>query len=216
MSSQQHQPPPPPPITLKVTPLPPGWKEYKDGNGKSYFYNTQSKITQWERPIVVTTDLPPPPPPPPRPHSPLIDGDDEAHNPPKEGFDLNHEAITLDSASSDDDSLASLNSGGKGGKNDEVVEIEVHPPASKTAGKRDEMKQLLCKRVPPKKQKQQQLTAVMKVTAFKVDRKTREKTGVTSVIQPMSKPPVASSAFRCEGCFLSCINAQGLGGHRKR
>ena len=146
----------------------------------------------------------------------MIDGDDEAHNPPKEGFDLNHEAITLDSASSDDDSLASLNSGGKDGKNDEVVEIEVHPPASKTAGKRDEMKQLLCKRVPPKKQKQQQLTAVMKVTAFKVDRKTREKTGVTSVIQPMSKPPVASSAFRCEGCFLSCINAQGLGGHRKR
>ena len=31
--------------------LPPGWREAVDGSGKAYFYNEQTKVTTWERPV---------------------------------------------------------------------------------------------------------------------------------------------------------------------
>ena len=37
-----------------ATPLPPGWTEYKNQEGRSYYYNSSTKITQWERPVAPT------------------------------------------------------------------------------------------------------------------------------------------------------------------
>ncbi|KAK6353510.1 histone methyltransferase set2 [Orbilia brochopaga] len=39
-------------------PLPPGWKVYKNPNGKSYYYNTTTKVTQWDHPGQATPPTP--------------------------------------------------------------------------------------------------------------------------------------------------------------
>lgn len=50
------------------TPLPPGWVKVKDpSSGRSYYYETATKVTSWKRPKPVEAeeeDIPPPPPPP--------------------------------------------------------------------------------------------------------------------------------------------------------
>ena len=50
-----------------ATPLPPGWTEYKNQEGRSYYYNTTTKITQWERPVAPTPAPAPAPTPAPAP-----------------------------------------------------------------------------------------------------------------------------------------------------
>ena len=160
MSSQQPPPPPPPPVTLVAVPLPPGWKEYKDGNGKAYYYDSQSQTTQWERPTVVTVNLPPPPPPP-CPRSPVID-DDEVSGPLLHGRSQpEQEAIILDSASGDDESSITIVDGDKKDDGNDVdMDIAEQTTTSKVTGKRDGMKKFLWK-TPPKKQRQQQLMGLM-------------------------------------------------------
>lgn len=32
-------------------PLPPGWEERQDANGRTYYVNHIARFTQWERPI---------------------------------------------------------------------------------------------------------------------------------------------------------------------
>lgn len=32
------------------TPLPPGWEERQDANGRTYYVNHLARTTQWERP----------------------------------------------------------------------------------------------------------------------------------------------------------------------
>mmetsp|Transcript_26972 Transcript_26972/g.63631 ORF Transcript_26972/g.63631 Transcript_26972/m.63631 type:complete len:589 (-) Transcript_26972:1010-2776(-) len=49
-------PPPPPPV---AGPLPAGWQELRDAQGKVYYYNHNTGATQWERPPV--WGAPPPP-----------------------------------------------------------------------------------------------------------------------------------------------------------
>lgn len=36
--------------TESQTPLPPGWEERQDANGRTYYVNHIAKTTQWERP----------------------------------------------------------------------------------------------------------------------------------------------------------------------
>ena len=44
--------------------LPPGWSEAKDPNsGNTYFWNTDTNETRWERPVAAGPPGPPPPPP---------------------------------------------------------------------------------------------------------------------------------------------------------
>ena len=47
--------------------LPPKWSEAKDtDSGDTYFWNTDTNETSWDRPIAPSTAGPAPPPPPPR------------------------------------------------------------------------------------------------------------------------------------------------------
>ncbi|XP_074474367.1 E3 ubiquitin-protein ligase NEDD4-like isoform X13 [Sebastes fasciatus] len=60
--SDQAQPPPPllsPSATayaLTTPGLPPGWEERKDGKGRTYYVNHNSRTTTWTRPIVQLTE----------------------------------------------------------------------------------------------------------------------------------------------------------------
>ncbi|OAD59034.1 E3 ubiquitin-protein ligase NEDD4 [Eufriesea mexicana] len=40
---------------MVITPLPPGWEERQDANGRTYYVNHIARFTQWERPIESTT-----------------------------------------------------------------------------------------------------------------------------------------------------------------
>ncbi|CAG7723308.1 unnamed protein product [Allacma fusca] len=40
----------------ELPPLPPGWEERQDANGRTYYCNHNSKTTQWERPLPGTLD----------------------------------------------------------------------------------------------------------------------------------------------------------------
>ena len=57
-------PPPPPKLTL-----PTGWKETKDGDGDTYYFNEGTGATQWDHPIKrQRVEIPrPPQKPPPKP-----------------------------------------------------------------------------------------------------------------------------------------------------
>ena len=47
--------------------LPPKWSEAKDlDSGDTYFWNTDTNETSWDRPVAPPTAGPAPPPPPPR------------------------------------------------------------------------------------------------------------------------------------------------------
>lgn len=37
-------------ITMVNRPLPPGWEERQDANGRTYYVNHIARFTQWERP----------------------------------------------------------------------------------------------------------------------------------------------------------------------
>ncbi|CAE1308229.1 SETD2 [Acanthosepion pharaonis] len=48
--SEDDPPPPPSPPKPKVTKLPPNWKMAKDSEGKTYYYHTVTRQTQWDLP----------------------------------------------------------------------------------------------------------------------------------------------------------------------
>ena len=41
--------------------LPPGWKAYKTAEGRAYYYNTKTKVTQWTPPPSAAAAAAPPP-----------------------------------------------------------------------------------------------------------------------------------------------------------
>ncbi len=56
-----HVPPPPPPscllqVELVSPPLPAGWEERQDANGRTYYVNHVARSTQWHRPTAAGTE----------------------------------------------------------------------------------------------------------------------------------------------------------------
>ncbi|KAJ3218151.1 transcription elongation regulator [Dinochytrium kinnereticum] len=85
------RPPPPPPPSRPPT-VQSAWTEHKGPNGVSYFYNSITKQSTWERP----SDFAPPPPPGP---PPVLKEDatktEESKNPAAEGIDNGEEEAPL-------------------------------------------------------------------------------------------------------------------------